>query len=147
VIFTVLGRVEESEPTVYVIAMTTPKWGTSRRQGEKAHTNVRPMEDDGMNSRRRSYRPMQLRGGRRQQPPAVLLAAVRVGAAAAGAAAVGAGAVGALAVGRLAVGRAVVRRLKIEDLEVTRLHVHELQVDQQAAAAQPATTPASQSQP
>ena len=46
-----------------------------------------------MNSRRRSYRPMQLRGGRRQQPPAVLLAAIRVGAAAVGAAAVGAGAV------------------------------------------------------
>ncbi len=38
-----------------------------------------------MNSRRRSYRPMQLLGGRRQQPPAVLLAAVRVGAAAVGA--------------------------------------------------------------
>jgi hypothetical protein len=47
--------------------------------------------DHGMNSRRRSYRPMQLRGGRRQQPPAVRLAAVRVGAAAVGAAAVGAG--------------------------------------------------------
>jgi len=51
-----------------------------------------------MNSRRRSYRPMQLRGGRRQQPPTVLLAAIRVGAAAAGAGAVGASAVGALAV-------------------------------------------------
>jgi hypothetical protein len=100
-----------------------------------------------MNSRRRSYRPMQLRGGRRQQPPAVLLAAVRVGAAAAGAAAIGAGAVGALAIGRLAIGRAVVRRLKIEDLEVTRLHVHELRVDQQPAAAQPAVPPASQTYP
>jgi hypothetical protein len=72
-----------------------------------------------MNSRRRSYRPMQL-PGRRRQPPVLLLAAVRVGAAAAGAAAVGAGAVGALAVGRLAIGRAVVRRLKIEDLERSR---------------------------
>jgi hypothetical protein len=38
----------------------------------------------------------------------------------------------------------VVRRLKIEDLEVTRLHVHELRVDQQAAAAQPTTSSASQ---
>ena len=94
-------------------------------------------EDYHMNSRRRSYRAMQFRG-RRQQPPAVLLAAIRVGAAATGAAAVGAGAVGALAVGRLVIGRAAVRRLKIEDLEVTRLHVHELRVNQQ-----PANRPAS----
>jgi hypothetical protein len=33
VIFTVLGRVEESESTVYVIEVTTPKWG---RAGGKA---------------------------------------------------------------------------------------------------------------
>jgi hypothetical protein len=108
-----------------------------------AFGNAQPdeKEDYHMNGRRRSYRAMQFRG-RRQQPPAVLLAAVRVGAAATGAAAIGAGAVGALAVGRLAVGRAAVRRLKIEDLEVTRLHVHELRVDQQPATAQPPTSSA-----
>jgi hypothetical protein len=147
VIFTVLGRVEESGSTVYVIGVTTPKWGRAGGKASKPTPTVDHGEDHGMNSRRRSYRPMQLRGGRRQQPPAVLLAAIRVGAAAVGAAAVGAGAVGALAVGRLAVGRAVVRRLKIEDLEVTRLHVHELRVDQQPAAAQPATPSAPQTQP